>query len=71
MGMGLSENFNIRAPKCCTIRLTRLTRNDDSEACDSILQTGHLLGRNRFRSASYSDKLAPSELLEEAWNRAR
>ena len=68
MGMGSSENFNIRAPKCCTVRLTRLTRltrNDDSEACDSILQTGHLLGRNRFRSASYSDKLAPSELPEE------
>ena len=41
--MGLNENFNQTAPKC---RSVRLTRNDDSDACVSILQISHLLGVN-------------------------
>ena len=45
--MGLSDNFRVRAQSVvlmvCTIGVAE---NDDSEACDIIFQTGHLMSRN-------------------------
>ena len=45
--MGLYENLTVRAPKCRRMTTTiRLAENNDSEACDNILQIGHILCPN-------------------------
>jgi len=45
--IGLSEDLSIRPPNVALmISTVRLARNDDLEACDSILQIGHLLECN-------------------------
>ena len=45
--MGLSDNFTVRAPKCRSDgKHMGVEENDDSEACDNIFQTGHLMSRN-------------------------
>ena len=45
--IALSDNFTVRAQTVILIVSTReVTENDDSEACDIIFQTGHLISRN-------------------------
>ena len=60
--MGLRDNFTVRAQKCRSDRTTiliseikgdaliisiiREAKNDDYEASDSVLQSGHHLGSN-------------------------
>ena len=47
--MELSENFTVERNRKCRsmISTIRLVENNNLEACDSILQIGHYLGRNR------------------------
>ena len=45
--MGLSDNFTVRAQRVVLMVSTKgVAENDDSEACDIIFQTGHLMSRN-------------------------
>ena len=46
--MGLSDNFTVRAPKCRSYLVSTIgvAVNDDSEACDNILKTNHVMSRN-------------------------
>ena len=45
-----SENFTVTALNVALmISTVRLARNDDLEASDSIVQIGHLLGRNAVK----------------------
>ena len=46
--MALSDNFTVTDSKCrFDGSTTSLAENDDSEASDSVLQIGHLVGSNR------------------------
>ena len=45
--MGLSDNFRVRAQSVVLmVSIIGVAENDDSEACDIIFQTGHLMSRN-------------------------
>lgn len=45
--IGLSESFKVSFQNIDLMKtLQTLKQNDDLKACDSILQIGHLLGRN-------------------------
>ena len=45
--MGLSENFRVRAQSVALMVSTKgVAEKDDSEACDIIFQTGHVMSRN-------------------------
>ena len=45
--MELSDNFRVRAQSVVLMVSTiGVAENDDSEACDIIFQTGHLMSRN-------------------------
>ena len=54
--MGLSDNFTLRGLKCRSDgkHYRRSTENDDSEACDNIFQTGHLMSRNLLKLKFHS-----------------
>ena len=48
--MGLSDNFRVRGPSVVLMVSTiGVAENDDSEACDIIFQTGHVISRNLVR----------------------
>ena len=45
--IALSDNFTVRAQTVVLMVSTiGVAENDDSEACDIIFQTGHLISRN-------------------------
>ena len=45
--MGLSDNFTVRAQSVVLMVSTiGVAENDDSDACDIIFQTGHVMSRN-------------------------
>ena len=45
--MGLSDNFRVRAQIIVLMVSTiGVAKNDDSEACDIIFQTGYVMSRN-------------------------
>ena len=45
--MGLSDNFTVRAQSIVLMVSTiGVAENDDSDACDIIFQTGHVMSRN-------------------------
>ena len=45
--MGLSDNFTVRAQSVVLMVSTKgVAEKYDSEACDIIFQTGHLMSRN-------------------------
>ena len=46
--MALSDNFTVTAVVLMVSTLS-LAKNDDSEASDSVLQIGHLVGSNRVQ----------------------
>ena len=46
--MGLSEDLSVRALKCRSDDKHHKISND-SEACESILQIGHILSRNEVK----------------------
>ena len=69
--MGLRDNFTVRAQKCrsdrkhnrssrakgdaLVISIIREAKNDDYEASDSVLQSGHLLGSNAVQREFYTN----------------
>ena len=59
--MGLSDNFTVRAQSVVLMVSTiEVAENDDSEACDIIFQTNHLMSRNFVKKKFHSKDLHDS-----------
>ena len=68
--MALSATWTVTAPKCRSYdkhQNTNWPENDDSEACDSILQTGHVCEILRVRAPEWRCDDNRHKIRRERW----